>query len=140
MAEKVRIGWQAYDLKTTSGAIVEVKSAAYLQSWAQAKLSSINFTIAPTLAWDGMTGKFDQTSRRQSDVYVFALLQHKDKTTLDPLNVEQWMFFVLGTKSLNETVANQKTISMARLYSLNPAKVTFAALRDTIERIATTEH
>jgi hypothetical protein len=31
-------------------------------------------------------------------LYVFCLLAHKDKSTLDPLNMDQWQFFVLATE------------------------------------------
>ena len=41
--EEARDGWAAYDFKTKSGIKVEVKSAAYVQSWAQRHLSAISF-------------------------------------------------------------------------------------------------
>ncbi len=36
VADGVRVEWDAYDLRTPSGIKVEVKSAAYVQSWRQA--------------------------------------------------------------------------------------------------------
>lgn len=135
--DQVRIGWQAYDHKVPSGAIVEVKSAAYLQSWAQKKHSRIEFDIRPTLAWNGTTGQFDGASKRQSDVYVFALFEHKDPATLDSLNVSQWVFYVLNTTALNAAVLAQKTMRLARLRALKPAEATFATLRGVVERTVT---
>ena len=41
VAGGVRTEWDAYDLRAESGIKVEVKSAAYLQSWAQAEHSTI---------------------------------------------------------------------------------------------------
>lgn len=70
----VREGWAAWDLTTLAGVRVEVKSAAYLQSWAQKGLSRISFGTPRTLAWDADGGGFTGAARRHSQVYVFALL------------------------------------------------------------------
>jgi hypothetical protein len=43
-----RTEWDAYDLKTPEGIKVEVKSAAYLQSWQQSAHSKVCFDIRPT--------------------------------------------------------------------------------------------
>ena len=90
VADGIRVEWDAYDLKTTSGIKVEVKSAAYLQSWTQRKPSAISFSIRPTLGWDATANAYGTEPQRQADVYVFALLHHHDKATLDPLNAAQW--------------------------------------------------
>ena len=55
-------------------------------------------------------------SKRQSDVYVFALLKHKDKQTVDPLNVKQWDFHVVPTKALDNYDRSEVSIT----YSLMP--------------------
>ena len=100
--EDVRDEWGAYDLKTQTGVSVEVKSAAYIQSWKQGRLSKISFNVPKTLGWDRETNKFDKEKKRQADVYVFALLFHKDKETVNPLDISQWEFFVLLTKVLDQ--------------------------------------
>jgi hypothetical protein len=82
----VRDEWQAFDLVTPTGKKVEVKSAAYVQSWGQKELSRIVFSTRHTLAWDAETGAFAADSRPHADIYVFALLAHRDKDTIDPLN------------------------------------------------------
>jgi len=71
----VRNEWDSYDLKTDTGVKIEVKSAAYVQSWYQQKLSDITFNIRTTLAWDYKTSRFAKEKKRQADVYVFCLLQ-----------------------------------------------------------------
>src|SRR5688572_32352691 len=45
--QTVRDPWQAYDLQTPRGLTLEVKSAAYLQSWWQRGPSAIQFGIQP---------------------------------------------------------------------------------------------
>jgi hypothetical protein len=72
--DTVRDEWGAYDLKTPEGIKVEVKSAAYIQSWHQTKPSAISFRTPKTLAWNPETNRQDLEAKRQADVYVFALL------------------------------------------------------------------
>jgi hypothetical protein len=81
----VREEWAAFDMETPSGVKVEVKSSAYVQSWHQKRLSPITFVIPKTLAWDADTNTQSKEPKRRADVYVFALLAHTDKATIDPL-------------------------------------------------------
>jgi hypothetical protein len=74
----VRNEWDVVDLVTPNKIKVEVKSAAYVQSWFQNKLSPINFVAPPRRGWDADTNISEQTSQRHADVYVFALLFHQD--------------------------------------------------------------
>ncbi len=86
----IRLEWDAYDLVTQRGIKVEVKSAAYLQTWHQSKLPTSSFGVQPTIGWNATTNEYGVERKRQADVYIFALLHHQDKATLDPLNVDQW--------------------------------------------------
>jgi hypothetical protein len=95
VADTTRPGWNAYDLITPDGIKIEVKSAAYLQSWKQTAPSKICFDIRPTFGWDAATNIYGTERKRQADVYVFCLLAHADKATLDPLDLSQWEFYVL---------------------------------------------
>lgn len=95
----IRVEWDAYDLLSPEGIKVEVKSASYLQSWTQEKLSKISFGIQPTYGWDITINAPGKELKRQSDVYVFCVLAHKDKSTVDPLNLGQWEFYVVSTKT-----------------------------------------
>ncbi len=124
--EGTRVEWDAADLITAQGCRVEVKSAAYLQSWKQNDLSPISFGIMPTTGWDATTNTISVERRRQADVYVFCLLVHTNKSSVDPLNLDQWQFYVLPTSRLNAAVGDQKRISLAALRRLEPATGTFA--------------
>ena len=126
--EGVRAEWDAYDLMTSTGQKVEVKSAAYLQSWYHKKLSAITFGIRPTRSWSAQTNELEKSRLRQADLYVFAVLEHMDKATVDPLNVAQWRFYVLPTAILNTRCPTQKTIGLKRLLSLGPREAKFDQL------------
>ena len=129
-----RTEWDAYDIKTSDGIKVEVKSAAYIQSWSQKKLSAIQFDIRQTQGWEAETNAYSSQMIRQSDVYVFCILHHQDQDTIDPLNLAQWAFYVIATPMLDQAVGAQKTISLSRLHQLNPTCITYCDLGTAIRR------
>ncbi len=133
--DKPREEWDAYDLKTKNGLKIEIKSSSYLQSWDQTELSKINFGIQETSDFDYETKKYDKQKKRQSDIYIFCVLSHKDKNSVDPLNLSQWDFYILETKVLNEKVKAQKTIALSSLLKLNPIKIKYDKLKQEIEHI-----
>ncbi len=116
--DKPRNEWDAFDLVSPEDIKVEVKSAAYLQSWRQEELSIITFRVPQTRYWDADTGVMHEEAKRQADVYVFALLAHTDKTTVDPMNVNQWQFYVLPTSELNSRKRSQHSITLKSLEKL----------------------
>ncbi|MGH3696926.1 MAG: hypothetical protein ACRDRX_23595 [Pseudonocardiaceae bacterium] len=132
----VRLEWDAADL-VFQGWRVEVKSSASLQSWSQTRLSPIKFDIEPKTGWFAETNTFAAERKRQSDVFVFCVLAHSDKATVDPLNLDQWDFYVLSTRRLNAAVGEQKSITLGRLLRLDPVKTSFADLRASVEAAIT---
>ena len=124
--------WAAVDLETPEGILIEVKSAAFIQSWYQQKLSAISFGVKKTLKWDPDTNKQDDKPTRAADVYVFALLAHKDQKTLDPLNLDQWEFYVLRTATLNNRKRSQHSITLPSLKRLNAGPHRLRELRDAV--------
>ena len=127
--------WDAYDLKTKKGLKIEIKSSSYLQNWDQKEFSKIIFGIQPTIKWDDTTNKRTTNKIRQSDIYIFCVLSHKDKKSVNPLNLSQWDFYILETKILNEKVKNQKTITLSSLLKLNPIQIKYDKLKAETERI-----
>ncbi len=124
--------WAAVDLETPKGVLVEVKSAAYVQSWHQEKLSAISFGVKKTLKWDPETNRQGEEPERTADVYVFALLAHQEQSTLDPLNLDQWEFYVLPTCVLNERKRSQHSITLPSLKKLNAGPHGFSELRGAV--------
>lgn len=130
----IRAPWNPYDLETRTGTKVEVKSAAYLQRWRQKKLTKVSFNVPETRAEDPDTAVFSQEPpKRQADVYVFALLDHTDKRTLDPLNVDQWRFFVLSTATMNNKLKTKSILSLENLYELGASEVRFGQILSAVE-------
>jgi hypothetical protein len=130
----VRTEWDVCDLRTEHGARIEVKSAAYLQSWQQKSLSSIGFDIAMKRGWDAATNTYASSICRGADLYVFALLAHRDKGTLDPLDLAQWMFYVVPVTVLNTSFGSQKRISLSALHRVAPSSDSFYQLKAAVRR------
>lgn len=130
----VRNEWAAYDLVTHSGIKIEVKSAAYLQAWFQRQPSTITFSTKPSRAWDPETNVQSKSVTRQADVYVFALLAHLEKATLDPLNVAQWKFFVLPASTLDARTRSQHSITLISLQRLT-SEIAFEDLAGSVDAV-----
>lgn len=114
----LRDEWSAYDLRTPDGIKIEVKCSAYIQSWYQRVISKILFSTKPALYWDSITAEFGTTKQRNADVYVFCLLHHSNQATIDPLNMDQWEFYVLATVELNNYERSQHSITLKSLQRL----------------------
>lgn len=138
-----RVSWDPWDLTYPLAWVdaagrrqdvrIEVKSSAYCQSWHQRQLSKIVFGIRPTRLQGG-DGRYSKETRRQSDVYVFCLLAERDPEKADPLQLEQWEFYVLPTGRLDESCGEQKTISLASLLKLNPLKTDYHGIEAAVIR------
>lgn len=129
--DTTRVEWDRYDL--VIGDIgVEVKSAAYVQTWKQAQLSKIVFGVRPAMGWDSRTDTSATIAQRCADVYVFCLLETKDRDAINPLDVAQWTFYVLPTSKLPE----QKTIQLAPLKALSPCECVYEGLKTAIHKAA----
>ncbi|MBK1629854.1 hypothetical protein CKO31_03670 [Thiohalocapsa halophila] len=138
-SDRTRVEWNPYDLETPEGVRIEVKSGAYIQSWAQASLSRITFDIRPTQGWDASRNTYSHQVKRQSDVYAFCLLEHRHQETVDPLNLDQWTFYVISTAKLNRFVGAQKTISLTALLKLAPTEARFSGIRPAVAEAAVDE-
>jgi hypothetical protein len=129
-----RVEWDACDVRTPSGLRIEVKASGYLQSWKQRGLSSISFDIAAKRAWDAQTNVMAARPLRTSDVYVFALHAHRDKATVDPLDVAQCEFYVVPTATIEARHVAQKRLGLTSLRRVASA-VAFFELGPAIARV-----
>lgn len=129
---QMRTDWLPFDVTSPSGRRIEVKSAAYLQSWTTDFPSQIRFDIAKKLAWDGKN--YSTEAKRNCDLYVFCLYTAltRDKSIL---NLDYWEFYVLPTSVLNERIPDQKGIALSSLLKLEPVKTDYARLGAVIETI-----
>lgn len=132
LSEK-RIEWDAHDLVTYEGIRVEVKSAAYIQSWNQKKLSNIRFDIGRKQSWFAKTNTFNDKRERTANVYVFCLLAEKDRQQVDPLNLTQWIFLVATSQTIDNKLSNQKSVGLSTLEKIGARHVGFEELAQEIK-------
>lgn len=132
----VREEWAPYDLATAGPKAIknEMKSAAYLQTWNQKKPSSITFSIRPARVWNESAGRYLDKPERSADVYVFALLAHLNKVTIDPLDLDQWEFYVLPTEVLSAQKTSRTTITLNSLRRLGAGPIPFACIKGEVEK------
>ncbi len=127
-----RVEWDPYDLVTDEGIKIEVKASGYLQSWHQSKLSNIRFSVRSAQVFDPDTNSRFTESARSAHVYVFALHHHRDKGTVNPLDVTQWSFYAVPTSALPA----QKSISLARLSDLGFEPLAYNEVAESVRGIA----
>jgi hypothetical protein len=119
-------------LELENGTKIEVKSSAYLQSWKQKDYSKPIFNIPKTFAWDYKENIYDKERKRQADVYVFALLAHKDQETINPLNTNQWEFYVISARTIDNNVGESKQITLEKIIKLKAIKCRFDDILESI--------
>ena len=95
-------------------------------------MTEIKFGIAQTIGTKD-NENYDGVKRRWADFYVFCILENKDQKIINPLDVEQWAFYVLETKILDKLRTEQKTIGLNSLLRLNPIKCKYSELKKIID-------
>ena len=135
LTAKPRVEWDSVDLRTGSGLKIEIKSAAYLQSWSQKRLSPIGFGIGPTKwEWDAEKDRsvLHDPPKRVADIYVFCLLKHKEKSTVNPLDTDQWEFYVVPTWRIDKERSGGKRIGLRPLRDLAQGAIGFGEIADAV--------
>jgi len=124
--------WSSFDLFYKDKYKIEVKSAAYIQSWKQKSVSTIRFNISPRREWDFETKKMSVEVKRHADIYVFSLLANKNKHLINPLDLKQWIFYVLTTLELNTIYPKQKSVTLRSLNKNNYEPICFENIKSKI--------
>lgn len=124
--ETPRNPWDAFDLKTRAGNKVEVKSTAYVQSWGSKKPQP-KFIIKPTKTWSDAEGS-SKKADFNADIYVLCYLKETDKEKVNPMNLDQWRFWVFSKEQLITLLNNKRAISVQSLQKQDSG-ITFEELR-----------
>ena len=125
----VRPAWADHDL-LSDGIKIEVKSAAYLQSWPSPRNPPISFRGLSAYTWDPLTGKSSTTRTYNADVYVFALLTAREHAHFDPLDVHQWEFWVADLAAVRNTGC--RSLGLERVRRLSEGPLRFTGLPDAV--------
>lgn len=106
------------------------------QTWAQKKPSTIRFDIASKLGWDAATNTTATALARSADIYVFCVHAHRERETLDVLDLAQWEIYVLPRRVLDEKLPTQKGASLATLVRIGANRVPYEMLAETVRAAA----
>jgi hypothetical protein len=129
----VRNEWDRFDLQTASGVKVEVKSAAYLQSWYQRQVSNVGWQLGPTRGWDAATNVFSPDAEWHADVYLLALFAQQEKVKVNPLDVARWQFFAVPVDKLRHR-RKARFMSLQAVLELEVAEVGFDGIAQAVEK------
>jgi hypothetical protein len=132
--EGIRTEWEKYDLNY-NGKKIEVKSSAYLQTWTIDKHSRILFSIGAKRHWDIESRKYSEEAMRHADIYVFCLLECRDQGKVNPLDTNQWCFYVMTTQEIEKGFSKAASLSLERLIQAQAKKTNFEGLKRTIDEI-----
>lgn len=111
-----RVEWDPWDVTAPDGTRIEVKSSGFLQAWTQAKLSTPVYRVAAAYGWDASAGAWSTQQTFNADVYVFCLHTATSHEEYDPLQVDQWKFYVAGRHIVEaQAGARMGLVTLARV-------------------------
>lgn len=112
---------------------VRVKSGSFLKSFHQRDLSKVVFIpqVRPSYSRAG-----SPHHAHRAQVYVFALLDHVERATVDPLDLDQWRFFVPPTSKLEALVTKQHALTVPTLDDLSTGSVAYENLEAAVRKAA----
>jgi len=128
--------WALWDI-TYRNTKIEVKATAYYHLWnipdQVSKQRVFGIGKASGIYDPKVAGNTEY--RRQNDIYVFCLNNGRNKETAYPLNLNNWLFYIVPTSCINQQCNNQKTISLGRIRHLGFKAWRYDEIRKEIDRI-----
>ena len=128
-------GWTVYDLNYR-GKRIEVKATSYWQSWKKSHAISEQrtFSIRKTYV-DYQNNKSEK--ERQNDIYIFCLDKGREEKSSNPLNLENWTFFVVPTSVINDSFGDQKVLSLNKIKTIERygEELTYGQIKETVDCI-----
>ena len=131
-AEGPRDERSSLELVTPDGVEVRVKSGSFLKSFHQRDLSKVVFI--PQVYPAHSHGGSGHHAAHRAQVYVFALLDHVERATVDPLDLDQWRFFIPPTSKLEALVTEQHSLTVPTLDELSVGSVGYEDLKAAVQR------
>ena len=135
---ETREAWGDWDVLGDNGLKIEVKCCSYIQDWDQEDYTKIQWggLKAKELYYSEAVKPFKElgVADYKSDVYVLALLKHKDHATLNILDLDQWDFYVLSRDQIRIVADNGPRVTATMLNKHDVKVVGFKSLGETIRQ------
>ena len=126
-------GWTLWDI-TYKGKRIEIKKTGYYHSWRTDGKVSLLRTFGIGMAY---TRYADPTSefKRQNDIYIFCLNTGTTQDESNPLNLDNWRFWVVPTETINCFCGDNKKISLGRVKSITklPNGISYSELKTVVD-------
>ena len=106
--------WGSFDLTSPEGKKIEVKTTSYLQTWEQKNEPKPKFRIKKTHLYSKDTG-YSKEKDFQADIYVLCYFFEEDKEKADITNLNQWKFWVLTKKTIEEIFSKTESILVSKI-------------------------
>lgn len=126
--------WTLFDILYRDTRI-EIKETSYYHPWNENGKISKQRTFGITKA----NSNYDNSNEpnkfeRQNDIYVFCLNTGTTKESSNPMNINNWEFYIVPTSVINEVCGNNKTISLGRVKKLSPL-IPYEQIKNVIDSI-----
>jgi len=126
--------WTLYDILYRDCRI-EIKQTGYYHPWNEnGKISNIRrfgITMANSnYEFEELENKFE----RQNDIYVFCLNTGETKEDSNPMNIDNWEFYIMPTKIINEVCGDNKTIGLNKVREISK-RVSYDKIKEIIDFI-----
>ena len=126
------INFNAFDLLYKGKYRIEVKTSAMIKS---NRMPIPSFSIAKASLADENGNYIDGAPKqRNSDIYVFCVFKADDEEQ-DPLDLDNWEFYVVATKTIDEMLGDQKTVRFTRLLELPVIKCRYDGIQNSIDKL-----
>ncbi|MBE5936231.1 MAG: hypothetical protein E7262_10710 [Lachnospiraceae bacterium] len=130
--------WALYDVDYKNGNKnyrIEVKETSYYHPWNKNDKVSNQRTFGITKANSNYENEdIENKFERQNDIYVFCLVNGKNEKDADPLNLNNWQFYVVRTEVINKVCGDNKTISLGKVQQLAKKSVRYDELKEEVDR------
>ena len=123
---------------------IEVKCSTLLQAWERPSPPKPVFSIAKTLNCDiedtgdgyRYIGRDGSPPIRRSDIYVFCLFSEQDRSVANPMVLDQWRFYIVLTRTIDDQLGDQRKISLKGLARIGAVECDYGGIRSAVDRMA----
>ena len=110
--------WTLYDINYRNKRI-EIKETSYYHPWNENGKISNQRVFGITMANSNYEDQENENKfERQNDIYVFCLNTGKTKEEANPMDINNWEFYIVPTSTINELCGKNKTISLNKVKNI----------------------
>lgn len=126
--------WTLYDILYRDYRI-EIKETSYYHPWNEDGKVSKQRMFGITKANSNYeSNETENKFERQNDIYVFCLNTGTTKETSNPMNLDNWEFYIIPTFKINKQCGDNKKISLGRVRKIAEKK-SFEEIKSCIDKI-----